>query len=294
MIGIKEIPYYLRAYLGKHNKLSHKELTTGMIKMLDDKRAFVCGKIGGTELWNLRAHEFSYQKQLEPAYRQLCEWSGFFSDSGDVRADLEKFSDIMKNSISYMDYINRWQYEKEEYFVKKYCKNDVKDIDWFGVVYEDKPIGEILRGRKVLAVTPFSETVKKQYARRELIMSDEYLPEFELQTYRAVQTIAGNKDSRFKDWFEALDTMSREIAELDFDIALVGCGAYSLPLCAAIKRTGRSAIHMGGDLQLLFGIMGKRWEDDELIQSLKNEYWVYPGKEDIPKNSEQVEDGCYW
>ena len=57
---------------------------------------------------------------------------------------------------------------------------------------------------------------------------------------------------------------------------------------------GKSAIHMGGDLQLLFGIMGKRWEEDPFVQEMRNDYWIYPEKGDIPNNSNIVEDGCYW
>jgi hypothetical protein len=33
-----------------------------------------------------------------------------------------------------------------------------------------------------------------------------------------------------------------------------------LPLAAAIKAMGRPALHLGGALQLLFGIRGRRWE----------------------------------
>lgn len=48
---------------------------------------------------------------------------------------------------------------------------------------------------------------------------------------------------------------------VDYDIVLLGCGAYGFPLAAYAKRRGKQAIHMGGSLQLLFGIKGKRWED---------------------------------
>lgn len=294
MVGIRELPYYLRSYTYKHNKLNSEELFSELQHKLESKIPFAAGKIGGFELWAMRAAEFGYRKEYLEVYDKLCNNAGFFSDANDIVANLERYSNVMKDAISNVDYLIRWQYSKEEYFIRKYCSNDLRDIDWLGAVYQGRAVGSLFKGRKILVVTPFDKLVEYQYSRRELIYPEEFLPEFDLQTYRAVQTIAGNKDDRFRDWFEALKYMSAEICAKDFDLALVGCGAYSLPLCAAIKESGKSAIHMGGDVQLIFGIMGKRWENDPFVLSKKNEYWIYPGAEDIPKNADNVEDGCYW
>ena len=73
-------------------------------------------------------------------------------------------------------------------------------------------------------------------------------------------------------------------------MALIACGAYGFPLAAHEKRTGRKAIHIGGSLQLLFGIKGKRWDD----KGFYNECWVSPSKEERPERFEKVEGGCYW
>ncbi len=299
MIGLREMPFYLRSYTYKHNKMDSDALFSEMNLRLDKRDPFVAGKIGGFELWAMRVAEFGYTKEEKVAFEKLCINAGFFTNDGDItessiKRNLQLYSEKMLDVISDLDYLIRWQYPKEEYFIKKYCNRKLADIDWFGVTYQEKPIGTILRGRKVLVISPFAELVKEQYAKRKLIYSDEYLPEFDLQTYKAVQTIAGNKDQRFANWFEALDYMADEVTKMDFDIALVGCGAYSLPLCSAIKRAGKSAVHMGGDVQLLFGIMGKRWEDSSFVQQLKNEYWVYPSKNDVPRGAEKVEDACYW
>ena len=49
----------------------------------------------------------------------------------------------------------------------------------------------------------------------------------------------------------------------DYDVVLIGAGAFSLPLVAHAKRRGKVGIHMGGSLQILFGILGKRWREDK-------------------------------
>lgn len=51
---------------------------------------------------------------------------------------------------------------------------------------------------------------------------------------------------------------------------------------------------MGGVLQMMFGIRGNRWDKDPKASALYNEYWVSPSKESVPKNSDIVEQGCYW
>lgn len=86
--------------------------------------------------------------------------------------------------------------------------------------------------------------------------------------------------------------MKHKIDSINYDICLIGCGAYGFPLAAYIKRQGKQAIHVGGALQLLFGIKGRRW--DEMYQNVYNEYWVRPSKNETPQTSGNVEGGCYW
>ena len=84
--------------------------------------------------------------------------------------------------------------------------------------------------------------------------------------------------------------MECEIDKADFDVALIGCGAYGFPLAAHCKRIGKQGIHIGGSLQLYFGIKGKRWDN----HGLYNEFWVSPDESEQPKNLSRVEGGCYW
>ena len=55
-------------------------------------------------------------------------------------------------------------------------------------------------------------------------------------------------------------------------------------------------VHMGGATQLLFGIMGKRWEGPLVggYPSLTNEHWTRPLPEERPPRYETVEGGTYW
>ena len=85
--------------------------------------------------------------------------------------------------------------------------------------------------------------------------------------------------------------------KIDFDIAILGCGAYGMPLAVKLKRAGKQAVHLGGATQLLFGIKGTRWEAKNYptnIAKLFNEYWVRPSASEKVKGREKVEGGCYW
>lgn len=88
--------------------------------------------------------------------------------------------------------------------------------------------------------------------------------------------------------------MYEEAMKIDFDVAILGCGAYGLPLAARLKRAGKQAIHLGGTVQILFGIKGKRWDTDSLTNHLYNEHWVRPLPEETPAAAKSVESGCYW
>jgi hypothetical protein len=144
-----------------------------------------------------------------------------------------------------------------------------------------------------LVIHPFVESIKKQYARRDkLFANQDILPAFELETIQAVQSIAGN-DCGYTTWFDALEAMKNEIVRKQFDIAILGCGAYGFPLAAFIKEQGKRAVHMGGATQILFGIKGGRW-DASTVSRLYNEYWIRPGASEVPTGIHKVENGCYW
>lgn len=163
-------------------------------------------------------------------------------------------------------------------------------------IWEDVAWTRALEGKKVLVVHPFANLIKEQYIHREkLFKSSNILPKMDLKVYQAVQSMNGNPE--FASWFMALEKMEYDISKIDFDVALLGCGAYGMPLGAFIKsELKKIVIHIGGALQLLFGIKGKRWEKEgfDYQHKLYNEYWVRPTEDLKPQNYKNVEDGCYW
>lgn len=152
-----------------------------------------------------------------------------------------------------------------------------------------------LKGKKVLVVYPFVETIKSQYLKRDLIWTDEHagkLPEFELITYKPYWTI-GDKMPH-SSWQETFEAMRDDISKLDFDVALLGCSHYGLPLVSHIKNEmKKSAIYMGGELQILFGIKGSRWDNWERVTKYYNEHWTR-SIDETPSGHSLMDEGCYW
>jgi hypothetical protein len=222
---------------------------------------------------------------------QLQKWSGFFP--GRIEK-VEQFCELMIKDIPEVDLLGSWLLD-EKYFKKELtgCKKVVlEDLEPF---FTNNPWTRALSGKKVLVVHPFAETIEAQYRKRKLLFDNDLLPAFDLKIIKAVQSIAGEKTAH-ADWFAALKWMEEEIDKVDYDIAIVGCGAYGFPLAAHIKRSGKKAIHLAGVTQLLFGIKGKRWEEFIVwpYTNLFNEHWVYPGEKEKPKNATVVEGACYW
>ena len=226
-----------------------------------------------------------------PIMQQMQDWSGFFPV--DVQ-HLEKFCELMIASLPNVDILGSWL--KEEEFFKNELVNAKKvvleDLEPF---FTPEPWTKALKGKKVLVVHPFDEAIKHQYQVHEHLFDNQLLPDFELITIQAVQSIAREK-TIFNTWFDALDAMKETIAATDFDICILGCGAYGFPLASFVKDMGKKAVHLGGVTQLLFGIKGSRWENYIVYPytNLYNEYWIRPGDKNRPANAHIVEGACYW
>jgi hypothetical protein len=218
--------------------------------------------------------------------------SGFFPSNEE---SIKKFSELMTEDMKLLDILGSWRIE-ELLLQKNYPNAKRIQLSALEPYLQKYPWSEVLQNKKILVIHPFNTTIEQQYHnnRKFLFKDERVLPEFKsLETIKAIQTIAGNRGG-FADWFEALKFMKDEVDKKDFDIAIIGCGAYGFPLAAHVKRIGKKAIHLGGPTQLLFGIKGKRWIDREEFKGIINDYFVQPLNSDKPQNATKVEGGCYW
>ena len=227
--------------------------------------------------------------------------AGFFPSTEE---NLMKFGEMMVEDSKQLDILGSWLPD-EKTMITSFNLNLTKvTLLALEPYWSKNPWSRILEGKKVLVIHPFASLIEQQYKeKREILFDDkQVLPKFDLKTIKAVQSLGG--DCEYSDWFEALDSMKKQMDATDYDIVLLGCGAYGFPLAAHAKRMGKQTVHLGGALQLLFGIRGKRWDDpnygiqefgkQNTYKTLFNDSWIYPSASYIPSKAKQVEGGCYW
>lgn len=290
------LPYY-----ANHWVMGNKKTNQLIAEKIKSGGPFMVARFGNTELAvitsvlkrRLFGNTPEINKRFDEWFHNLEELCGFFPDNPLLA---EEFTDLLLDAGKDVDILAMYHCYMDDYVVSEYMR-DVK-VTFLNHIEPwrcETPWTAALEGKKVLVIHPFEESIKEQYAKRELLFPNEnVLPEFDLKTLKAVQTIAGEKDERFETWFEALDYMYREALKIDFDIAIIGCGAYGMPLAAKLKNAGKQVIHMGGATQILFGIKGRRWIDNPRCGIKFNDAWVYPKESETPRNSKMVENHCYW
>lgn len=300
--GLMHIPekQYSIGCFKTHSIYSCAEINRYIYDSILNKEPFMLGRFGGHELAMMKTVEFDIKDKLDICLDKMCNNAGFFPHSEEMAVP---YLEEMKEFCRECDILGVWYQPFEGYFIQKYMQNDIiltKLFDLEPWKNLSMPWSAALKGKKVLVIHPFEETIQKQYKNREyLFPGTEVLPEFELKTLKAVQTAGGEKDERFTNWFQALDYMTEQVRLIDFDIAIIGCGAYGAPLAARIKKMGKQAIHLGGATQLMFGIYGNRWIEDnsgafDYVKNLINSYWVRPSGKEAIKSKNKIEKGCYW
>ena len=251
---------------------------------------------GRHPLWWMRSWKPFWVKPQITEEMKIC--SGFFNGSNNAYC---RFADLLYDSAKHIDILGSWiEHEKLIEHKMNYIKLQLGCLEPF---FSINPWTKYLEGKKIVVVHPFKERIEKQYfshtqKQKRLFDNPDILPKFKsLVVIKAIQSLGG-KDNGYNTWFDALHHMEKQIDSVDYDVALIGCGAYGMPLAAHCKKMGKQAVHLGGGLQLLFGIRGRRWEQEfgreKFKKMLSNPYWIRPSESETPTIAKQVDDACYW
>jgi len=198
-------------------------------------------------------------------------------------------------------------------FQEKYLTDNIGFVECrfldpaYLVDYED-PWTKYLKGKKVLVVNSSASSIEKQWEIIDDVWGDkrEKICPFDLvEVIRSPlpPSICGGdiyyNDEKIEDWVQSSEMICDMIDDVDFDVALVGAGAYAPVLASHIKQKNKSVITTCGATQLFFGVKGKRWSKNNAKHcEVFNESWIYPVDEDIPTNLkffEAFEGGnAYW
>lgn len=281
-------------FLGKQPP-SNTEANNLIKKYLENNQPFALCRLGSAEFTLVQLydeHKLFHTNRLP----QSNMYSIFHNSSQEVG----QWVDLLRKDCKDIDIMAYFDdHPIEEYVIKTSCLPNMKQIrlEQIEAMLYENPWTMSLKGKKVLLISPFVDTMLKQYPHmHEIYTNHLMLPDnLELKALKSVW-FSGNPEDEFKTWFDALNYLYKEAMKIDFDVALLSCSAFGFNLAPMFKRAGKQAIQYGGALQLLFGIRGARWDNYPPYMGFYNDAWVRPPQNEKPSKSfvKKMDDGCYW
>lgn len=260
---------------------------------------FLVARAGGPECTIISCLIKDKKKQLpdflikHALSSQYASGEVLYCQLGQSEENLIKFAYDYCECIKNVDIMGVWSVPDYDWLVNTYCPNAQYTRLWgLEPYHHNNPWSKNLEGKNVLVIHPFEKSIHNNYKNREkLFDNSDVLPEFNLLTIKAEQNVTNTS----ANYFEYMQRTIDKIQQVNFDIAIIGCGASGLPIGSYIKKEmNKIAIHMGAATQVLFGIIGKRWEAYPQFKKIINKYWTRPLSEEIPSDYLKVENGCYW
>lgn len=167
-------------------------------------------------------------------------------------------------------------------------------LDVFHSIHSN-PWTTALKGKRLLIISPFVDSMREKLDNREKIYGIDLFPECRFVFLKPPQTQANCESEEFDVELDKFVSKINDVKHF-FDVALVSCGGYGNLVCSKIYQMNKSAIYVGGVLQMYFGIYGSRWERErgDIMRLYKNEYWTRPKETERPDGFQNVENSCYW
>lgn len=283
---------------------------------IQNRNPFSIGKVGQIEAetvtlyHNLSTEETetfgTVRKQYPPRIRtQIYENAGVFPNDRDgIGAFSRLYQHAMSScdilSVSYPWLVQGWG---EQICLSRGSKTNQLScrISATEPFFVNEPFTKEFADKKVTVISPFVDSFKKQLKNRKNIwgpLADNLLPATTQWRFIKSPLSAGIVPPVDTDWVSMIQRLTQECFPENRedwpDIVLSGFGPGGLCICQEAKERGRIGISMGGGLQILFGVRGKRWDSNEKFQKFFNKHWVRPSRIESPKDHTKVEQGCYW
>lgn len=175
----------------------------------------------------------------------------------------------------------------------------LRSLEPYYVPFEERWT-KFLGGQTVSVISCFTQTMQSQVPNLGKLFPSEVLPSDIrwkwVQTGHPPRLAKGSNEwpSHITDSIDAVDWIVSEVVRQGSRFALIGCGGIGMLVALKLKERGVIAIVLGGAIQVLFGIKGRRWENHSVISKFWNEYWVSPSEDETPTGSSAIEGGCYW
>ena len=214
---------------------------------------------------------FNYIGHLKDSVKD-CELTQFYFHDGFIRNLFEQIKDKFIEELSIKNFK---------------LLNDTKFSDRIPTIYQH------MENKRILVISSFDELIKQQYDNGNVNKLGLNFPNINgLDVVKFPYCFLNN--GPHKNYFETLVSVFKEIKKKEFDIALLGCGAYGHMLTHKIhSELNKDAIYVGGTITNLFGILSSR--EMKYTDLKHNEFWITQIPDKCkPSNYKSIEDGCYW
>lgn len=277
---------------------------------LDTKRGFLFGKIGGTEYTQMNyVFKTSHKDKIQITDKILLN-SGVFPLTVPV---IQQWKDTYVAAIKQMDVVVIWSgnqkhdlYNKTNTMLYKtiHSKNSstvaITSLYSLWPWYWKKPYSKYFENKTVLVVSPFGDDITRQFNNNRTCLfpyNADILPPFTLKSIRsALPPVNSTNQVRMnfgdKSFFTVMRDLIEQIDNTNYDVLIIGAGAYGLPIGAHAKSKGKVAIVMGGNVGPQFGIKGGRFDKrPDYKQFLYNDCWL---RIPAPPAAKFMEKSAYW
>lgn len=308
--------------LRNNNEKGHKYVYDSIKQSIENNKPIMIGKIGAIELQIIYQTILISKKILNdynPNIRyEAVNTAGLHPSDNNT---FNIFTNVYLEAIKEINVLASWNdnlLQVEEMIWKQFIisnQNELKGIvdltslesfyttpdNWWQTLYKNKTI---------LIISPFTKSISKQleYPQRNKIWKgkwhnfwDQSINFKYIQFTHPYALLSKEEQEKYPATFiDVIEKYKQEISQIgDFDIALVGAGCYSILLCSYIKiHKQRTSFHLGGGLQMMFGVYGNRWfqngNPNNFFKEYINKHWVRPSGDEIPKGFKQQENGAYF
>lgn len=280
-------------------RITNAESTINEIKRVinSDTPEFIGRIPGGLSLQAMYAYLNNTPFTVDQA-QQMSALTGFFAPHDSFKESLYRYAELELSALrnSTLCIRNATDSEEVAQLLEFLVQGYVSTIhEWSSDATHTWV--SLLEGKKVLVVSAFAETMKSQWENRKLLHTTNPIPalnfefpNFEVSFVKSPLTVTGCEPFGYDSWHEAFDFLCSQVdREKDYDIALLSCGAYAVPLGGHILKQGKKSWVVGGILQTVFGIKGNRWSHQTSNIGLSyNDYWVDPSEDESPKYHPKV------
>ena len=294
--------------------IQRSELIQDIKESVEQNKGFALGKLGFSEqcflgyLPFLRSNPTLVQKKAyEAMLRYHCQiQSGVFPTNPDF---LLEFAQFYVKHIQQIDILGVFQANQEERIIlenelnARFIPYQFTEPDRLIPSNEFNCYLRFFEGKKILFISPFANLLKIR-AQKETFehvwfkiqkkwFNPGKISAFEIP-YSYVNSIQTHQ--KYINSIDLFHSICSSLDDLDFDVAFLGAGALGLPIASYLKNIGKIAISLGGHLQVLFGISGRRWsKDDYWTTNYINETWIDMPEKYHPENKSNLTDqSAYW